>query len=89
MKAGKKNATVEVKSEAIGLFEAKTHLSKIVREARAGKRFVITQRGKPVVEIRAVEPEARRPSLWGDMKGKIWMADDFCDPLPELEKYFT
>ena len=23
----------------------------------------------------------------GDMKGKIWMADDFCEPLEEMREY--
>lgn len=29
----------------------------------------------------------KRPSAWGDMKGKIWMADDFCAPLAEFREY--
>lgn len=90
MKAKGVKPVTEAKEEVetIGSFEAKTHFSRILREARAGKRFVVTQRGKPVLEIHAI-PVEKRESLWGDMKGKIWMSDDFCDPLPELEKYFT
>ncbi len=74
--------------EIVGAFEAKTHLSRILREAQAGKRFVITRRGKPVAEIHPPSGDRPKPPR-GDMKGKIWMADDFCAPLPELEKYFT
>jgi len=35
----------------IGLFEAKTRLSEIVRKAEAGERFTITVRGRPVAEV--------------------------------------
>lgn len=35
----------------IGLFEAKTKLSEIVRLAGAGERFTITVRGHPVAEL--------------------------------------
>jgi prevent-host-death family protein len=35
----------------IGIFEAKTRLSEIVRKAEAGERFIITVRGRPVAEV--------------------------------------
>lgn len=35
----------------IGLFEAKTKLSEIVRKAEAGERFTITVRGRPVADL--------------------------------------
>ncbi len=49
--------------------------------------FIITQRGQPVAELRPVEaPEACRRG-WGDMKGKIRIADDFCEPIEEMREY--
>lgn len=89
MKAAKKLPPLPENVETVGAFEAKTHLSRILREAQAGKRFIITQRGKPVAEIHPPAGDQAKARVWGDMKGKIWMSDDFCDPLPELEKYFT
>jgi len=73
----------------IGAFAAKTELSKLLRQARAGKRFIITQRGTPVAELRPVKNEdpGKPKSKWGDMKGKIWMADDFCEPIEEMREY--
>ncbi len=51
---------------------------------------MITQRGKPVAELGPVtEMQQVGESHWGDMKGKIWMADDFCDELEELKEFFT
>ena len=70
----------------IGAFAAKTELSKLLRQTRAGKSFIITQRGTPVAELRPIE-NAPRESKWGDMKGKIWMSDDFCEPLEEMREY--
>lgn len=75
------------KPTEIGAFAAKTELSKLLRQTRAGKRFIITQRGTPVAELRPIETKTMRESKWGDMKGKIWIADDFCEPLEEMREY--
>ncbi|MGF1656176.1 MAG: type II toxin-antitoxin system Phd/YefM family antitoxin [Verrucomicrobiales bacterium] len=82
---------LQPKPTVIGAFEAKTHLSKLLREARAGKRFIITQRGQPVAELKALDSalaDSKKKSLRGDMSGKIWIADDFCDELEDLREFF-
>jgi len=73
----------------IGAFAAKTELSKLLRQTRAGKSFIITRRGTPVAELRPITREmpTERKSPWGDMKGKIWIADDFCEPIEEMREY--
>jgi prevent-host-death family protein len=70
----------------VGSFQAKTELSRLLRQVRAGKSFIITQRGKPVAEIKPLDkkPKAGR---WGDMKGKIRMSDDFCAPVDVMRDY--
>ena len=40
--------------QEIGAYQAKTHLSRLLRQTRAGKSFIITQRGKPVAELKPV-----------------------------------
>lgn len=46
----------------IGLFEAKTRLSDLVRQTKAGQSFVITQRGKPAAMLAPIGQERdRRP----------------------------
>ena len=75
------------KPTEIGAFAAKTELSKLLRQTRAGKSFIITQRGTPVAELRPIEKNGSSTSKRGDMKGKIWMADDFCEPLEEMREY--
>ncbi|MFW5882956.1 MAG: type II toxin-antitoxin system Phd/YefM family antitoxin [Verrucomicrobiota bacterium] len=72
---------------AIGAYEAKTHLPRLLRQAQGGKRFVITQRGQPVAELRPLSPALSGAGKRGDLKGSIWMADDFCEPLEEMKDY--
>jgi len=72
----------------IGAFAAKTELSKLLRQTRAGKSFIITQRGTPVAELRPItESQTPRKSMRGDMEGKIWISDGFCDPIEEMREY--
>ena len=78
------------KIQTVGAYEVKTHLSKFLRQARAGNRIIITQRGQPIAELGPTDSGSlRKNSHWGDMKGKIWISDDFCDELEELKEYFT
>jgi len=66
----------------VNVHAAKTHLSRLIEQAAAGEEIVIAKAGKPVARLVPFEPrrEPRRPGL---MKGQIWIADDFDEPLPE------
>ncbi len=65
----------------LNLYEAKTHLSRLVEEAAAGAEIVIAKHGKPRAKLVAVrEPRRRRP---GSAKGRIRMSADFDAPLPK------
>jgi prevent-host-death family protein len=68
-------------SITVGVHEAKTTLSRLLGAAESGEEVVITRRGKPVVKLQPVHAVSRK-SLFGALKGQIWMADDF-DELPE------
>ena len=46
----------------IGIFEAKTKLSEIIRQVEAGERFTITVRGRAVAEVIPARTSARTPS---------------------------
>ncbi len=81
-----KKTLAQVPPETIGAFSAKTHLSRLLREAQAGKSFIITQHGKAVAELRPIARSKPR-GTWGDLKGKIWVADDFCDPIEDMKEY--
>jgi len=66
----------------VNLYEAKTHLSQLVKEAAAGREIIIANAGEPVARLvpLAAEPKPQREP--GRLKGQIWIADDFDDPLP-------
>ncbi|MBM4184443.1 MAG: type II toxin-antitoxin system prevent-host-death family antitoxin [Gemmatimonadetes bacterium] len=63
------------------LYEAKTHLSKLVDDAAAGAEIVIAKSGKAKARLVPLEAplRARRPGGW---EGRIRIADDFDDELP-------
>ncbi len=46
----------------IGLSEAKTRLSELVRQVRAGETFVITHRGAPAAQLAPIASTRRRAS---------------------------
>lgn len=69
--------------EVVNIYEAKTQLSKLINRVLDGERIVIARAGKPLVDLTPHVPaEPRKPGAW---KGKVWMSDDFNDPIPELE----
>jgi prevent-host-death family protein len=67
-------------AKTVNMHEAKTQLSKLVKEAAAGEEIVIAKAGDPVAKLVAYEkPRGRRkPGGW---EGRVWMAPDF-DELP-------
>jgi antitoxin (DNA-binding transcriptional repressor) of toxin-antitoxin stability system len=70
----------------VGVREFRDNLSHYIAEAGRGEAFTIVSRGKPVAELRAPEKKAvRPPPTFGSMKGEIWIADDFDEPMPEFE----
>lgn len=65
----------------MNIHEAKTHFSKLIEEVERGEEIVIARAGKPVAKLVPVGAEPPRRVL-GQLKGQIWMSDDFDDPLP-------
>lgn len=66
----------------VNMHQAKTHLSRLVEQARAGEDIVIGKAGTPVARLVPYSQprERRRP---GALEGKIRIADDFDAPLPK------
>jgi len=66
----------------VNLYEAKTHLSQLVKEAGAGATIVIAKDGSPVAQLVPLSPRARPARKPGKWAGKGWIAADFDAPLP-------
>jgi prevent-host-death family protein len=67
--------------EAVGLYEAKTHLSALVDRAAAGEEIVVMKSGRPMARLVPMEgSQARR--VPGQGAGQWVVAEDFDAPLP-------
>jgi len=64
----------------VNVYEAKSHFSELLGRAEAGEDIVIARHGRPIVQLVAVA--SRRPDrVLGQAAGRLWIADDFDDPL--------
>ncbi len=71
----------------VTIHEAKTHLSRLIREALAGDEIIIARGTQPLVKL-VVLPEARSQRRMGGAKGVVqYMADDFDAPIEDLQEY--
>jgi len=78
----------EYMQATVSVEEAASNFAELLARVTAGEEVVIASEGKPVARLAPVEkgvPRQRIPDL---DKGKIWVAPDFDDPLPEFEKEF-
>lgn len=64
----------------INIYDAKTHLSRLVDRAAAGEEIVIARAGRAVAKLVPLDA-ARSPRRIGRCAGEIRMAPDF-DELP-------
>lgn len=74
-------------SRTVTVSEAKTQLSSLIELVVEGEEIVIRRGQQPVAKIVAYEP-TRKPRVPGDLKGLIWMSDDFDEPDAEIERLF-
>jgi prevent-host-death family protein len=65
----------------VGVHEAKTHLSELLRRVAGGEEVVITRGGRAVARlVPVVEPSTRE---LGRDQGRFEVPDDFNAPLPD------
>lgn len=72
--------TVEPMTE-VGVHEAKTQLSRLLRLVAAGEEITITRGGRPVARLMPPAAIARR--TLGQDQGLFVVPDDFDAPLPD------
>jgi prevent-host-death family protein len=75
--------------EIVNIHEAKTHLSRLIRRVKGGEPFVIALSGEPVALVSPYQSESSQPRQPGSMRGKIWIAEDFDAPDPDIERLFN
>jgi prevent-host-death family protein len=65
----------------IAIADAKARFADLIRRAESGENIVLTRHGKPVAQLTGA-PKAQSLPLFGALRGKLRIADDF-DDLPE------
>lgn len=71
----------------VNVHEAKTDLSRLLREVEDGEEIVIARAGRPVAKLVPHDP-ARKPREPGWAKGRVWMARDFDEFDEQLARDF-
>ena len=70
-------------SKQVNVHEAKTHLSKLLAEVEKGHEIVLARDGRPIAKI-VPFPAKKNRITFNDLKGEIWMKDDFDELSDEL-----
>lgn len=65
----------------VGVHEAKTHLSRLLRRVAAGEEITITSGGRPAARLVPIDAPARREV--GFDAQLVVVPDDFDEPLPD------
>ncbi|MCB9737376.1 MAG: type II toxin-antitoxin system Phd/YefM family antitoxin [Deltaproteobacteria bacterium] len=68
----------------VEITEAETHLSRLLERAAAGEEIIILDANVPVARLVPIRPAPSR-RVPGRLAGQLRLADDFDDPLADLE----
>ena len=66
----------------VNIHQAKTQLSQLIASVEGGDDVIIARAGSAVAKLTAIK-QKKGGRLPGSAKGKIRIADDFDDPLPQ------
>ena len=64
--------------------QAKTNLSRLIKEAEKGTEVIITRGKKPVAKLVPISITSKK-RVPGSMKGQLWSAPGAFDPLTDDE----
>lgn len=71
----------------VNMYEAKTHLSKLVQKVLSGEDVILAKAGKPLVRLVPANID-KKEIKFGLLKGQIQITDDFNDFGPEMKEIF-
>lgn len=72
----------------VGAAEFKAKCLKLIDEMQtSGEPITITKRGKPVAVLNPAPAEAKKPMLFGFMKGSVLKYERPFDPAVDLEEW--
>ncbi len=68
----------------INVHDLKTNYSKYLEQVMGGKEILLGKHGKAVAKIVALPNAANKSRKLGMLKGKVWISDDFDEPMTDL-----
>ena len=71
--------------QSYNVHEAKSNLSRLLKEVDIGKQVVIMRDGKPVAELVPYREPRRKKRRLGFAAGEVWMADGWERPMTDEE----
>lgn len=76
--------------KTVNIYEAKTHLSKLLEEVAAGKEIVIAKNGKPIADLKPhiIKKKPIKLGIWADRKDFQYKDEDIVGPDPDIIKDF-
>lgn len=70
----------------VNIHEAKTNLSKLIQEVLNGNEVIIAKNKKPIIKLINIQAAEHKRKL-GLAKNKIFIADNFDEPLEDFKEY--
>jgi prevent-host-death family protein len=67
----------------INVHDLKTNYSKYLEQVMGGEEIMLGKHGKAVAKIVPLS-QAKKPRVPGALKDKIWVSDDFDEPMMAL-----
>lgn len=66
----------------VNIYDAKTHLSKLINDALSGEEIVIAKHGEPLIMLTPFQ-QTEQKRKGGQLSGILDISDNFDDPLPK------
>ena len=67
----------------LNIHQAKTHLSRYLKDVEAGETILLCRHNVPIAEIRPLPKQRKTLRQLGTAKGKVAVPPEFFEPLPE------
>ena len=71
----------------VTIHEAKTHLSRLIREVLAGEEVIIARGDTPLVQITPLERQGKARRFGALANTVLYVAEDFDAPLDDFAEY--
>ncbi len=73
----------------VSIHEAKTHLSKLIKQALAGEEIIIARGKEPLIKLEPLPGQLKQRRIGGAEGLITHMAEDFNAPLDDFKDYMA